>query len=109
MADTEEVWAARNDSDSNNSFPTACELQRVTDGEEVYYELSMTEGLFSGYPTIELHRHQLEDLRDKIVAELEKVRFCPNCSGRHKDASSEYCQNCGTRIRKAPWVRYEAT
>jgi hypothetical protein len=55
------VWDRR-DSEGNE-----CELHKVAEDE---WQLSMSEGRWSGYPYITLHRKDLKDLFDAIGNEI---------------------------------------
>jgi hypothetical protein len=64
MTFVETLWEAADD-DGNE-----CELDKVADVERPY-QLSMTKGHWSGYPTIALTREQLKDLNEATAKALE--------------------------------------
>lgn len=75
MADVEVIWEA---SDRRPGSPgdedgdwNECELVQVPNVEKPY-QLSMTRGRWSGYPTIALDRKQLKDLAEAIDTTLER-------------------------------------
>lgn len=74
-----ELWSEQ---DFHDKRPT-CILDRVTPeglcADEPFYQISLEEGLFSGHPTIDLTRKQLEGLGRAIEKELNPERLLPRC------------------------------
>lgn len=66
MDRVETIWAEEEEDG------TECELDRVlVENGSVKWQLSMTKGQFSGYPTINLTRKQLKSLFNSVGAELD--------------------------------------
>lgn len=74
-----ELWSARGTLDSRS----VCELNRATaKGEkEPFYQLTMTEGPFSGYPSIDLTFRQLVALQEAINKEVAARRAIKEIKG----------------------------
>lgn len=60
----ENLWSAADEEDH------ACDLDKILDVDPPYYQFSVVQGPFAGYPTVNLTRDQLVQLREALNEEL---------------------------------------